>query len=60
MVDPKKIKITLPIPVGGGGSGSSVAWMFLHGLTVEKSAERSVFERIMHGAINGYVTKLHK
>jgi len=40
MVDPKKIKITLPIPVGGGGSGSSVAWMFLHGLTVEKSAER--------------------
>jgi len=41
MVDPKKIKITLPIPAGSGNSGSSsVAWMHLHGMTVEESATR--------------------
>jgi len=41
MVDPKKIKITLPIPPGSAKTGStSVAWMHLHGLTVEESATR--------------------
>lgn len=41
MVDPKKIKITLPIPAGSAKTGSaSVAWMHLHGLTVEESAAR--------------------